>query len=78
MRAMRSSMPIFIFLGLGLIAVIGVIVLGASATSASVAVNNSSMEPLAVGVYSGETAVVFGFAALLIIIAGYFALRSIL
>jgi len=77
MRNMRSPMPIFIFVGLALIAVIGVIILGASATSASIAVNNTSTEPLSTGIYSIETSIIFGFSALLVIVAGYFALKTL-
>lgn len=78
MRNMRSPLPIFIFIALGLIAIIGVIILGASATSAVVAVNNTSTEELPLTIYHTEYYVVFGLAAILILLAGYFAFRTFL
>lgn len=76
MRAMRSPLPIFIFVGIALIAVIGVIILGASSTSAVVEVNNNETEELPLSIYHTEYYVVFGLAVLLMLLAGYFALRN--
>lgn len=78
MRNMRSPLPIFIFIGLGLIAVIGVIILGASSTAAVAQVNNTSTDDLSITIYHEEYYLVFGLAALLLLIAGYFALRTFL
>jgi NADH:ubiquinone oxidoreductase subunit 6 (subunit J) len=78
MRNMRSPLPIFIFIALGLIAVIGVIILGASSTAAVAEVNNTSTEELPLTIYHTEYYVVFGIAAILILLAGYFAFRTFL
>lgn len=76
MRNMRSPLPIFIFVGIALIAVIGVIILGASSTSAVVEVNNNETEELPLSIYHTEYYVIFGLAALLMLLAGYFAFRT--
>ncbi len=78
MRNMRSPLPIFIFIGLGLLAVFGVIILGASSTSAVAEVNNTSTEELPLSIYHTEYFVVFGIAAILLLLAGYFAFRTFL
>jgi len=78
MRNMRSPLPIFIFIGLSLLAVIGVITLGASSTAAVAQVNNTSTDDLSIAIYHEEYYVVFGIAALLMILAGYFAFRTFL
>lgn len=75
MRAMKSSLPIFIFIGLALFAIIGIAVLEAGAANASIAVNNTSTEDLAVNIYSGEAYILYGIGAILLLLAGYFALR---
>jgi hypothetical protein len=85
MRNMRSPLPIFIFIGLALIAIIGVIILGASSTSAVVEVNNSYMgvnntstDDLALTMYHEEYYLIYGIAAILFLVAAYFALRNFL
>lgn len=78
MRGMRSSLPIFLFIGIAFIAVIGVIVLGAAATSASEEVNTTATDDLSIGIYTWEYGLMFGIGALLLLVAGYFALRGVL
>lgn len=78
MRNMRSPLPIFIFVGIALIAVIGVIIIGASSTSAVVEVNNTETEELPLTIYHTEYYLIFGFAALMMLLAGYFAFRNFL
>ena len=75
MRNMRSSLPVFIFIGLALVAIIGVIILETSATSAGIAVNNTSTDTLSTGMYETEYNIVLGVSGLLLLVAGYFALK---
>lgn len=78
MRAMRSSLPVFLFIGIALIAIIGVMVLQSAATSASVEVGNTTTDDFSTGVYSIEVWVMYGIGALLFLVAGYFVLRGII
>lgn len=75
---MRSPLPIFIFVGIALIAIIGVMIMGASSTSAVAKVNNSDTEELPLTIYHTEFYIAFGIATLLMLLAGYFALRNFL
>jgi len=75
---MRSSLPIFIFVGLALIIAIGVAILGASAGSAVAEVGNSTTEELPLAIYETDYFVMYGLAAVFIIIALYFALRMMI
>jgi uncharacterized membrane protein len=76
MRNMRGTLPIFIFIGLALMAVIGAIVIQYSATAAVGEVNDTSKEELPLTLYSVENAVIYGIAAILMIFAAYFAFRA--
>ncbi len=75
---MRSPLPIFLLVGLALFAVIGIAIFGSAATTAVAQVNNTTTEEMPLTVYGAEYGIVFGIAALLIIIAAYFALRTFL
>ena len=72
---MRSPLPIFIFIGLALIAVIGLITLQYASTSASIEVNNTTSEPVATDLYEIDYGIIFGIAALIMLVAVYFALK---
>lgn len=72
---MRSSLPVFIFVGLALVAVVGMAMLGAASTAAVKEVNNTSTEELPLAIYETNYGLVFGISALLILMAGYFALK---
>lgn len=91
MRNMRSPLPVIIFIGIALFAVIGIIVLESSAKSASTSVinttayeasldeyGNTTSEDLPVGIYTVEYSIMFGLSALILLIAGYFALRAVI
>jgi ABC-type antimicrobial peptide transport system permease subunit len=78
MRAMRGILPIFIFVGLALMAVIGIVIFQSSATAAVVEVNDTSKEELPLTIFDAEYAVIFGIASILMILAGYFALRTMM
>jgi len=75
---MRSSLPIFIFVGLALVIAIGVAVLEVSTGSAISEVGNSTTEELPITLFGAEYAIMFGLAALLFILGAYFALKSII
>jgi hypothetical protein len=75
MRVMRSSLPIFLLVGLAMISIIGVIILQAGATAAVSEVNDTAKEELSLGMYEMQYGLAFGIGALLLIVAGYFALR---
>lgn len=75
MRGGRNTLPVFIFIGLALLAVIGAIVFGSAITTVSVEVNDTETETLSVGVYTVETVLIFGIAAVLCIVAIFFALN---
>ena len=78
MRAIKSPLPIFIFVGIALIAMIGVVIIGASSTSAVVEVNDTAKEELPLTIYHTEYYLIFGFAALMMLLALYFAFRGFL
>lgn len=72
---MSSPLPIFILLGLALMAMIGMMVLESSSTAAAVEVNNTTRDPLPLAVYTSDSVVVYGLVVLLVLIALYFVLR---
>lgn len=75
---MRSALPIFILVGVAMIAVLGVVILGAASSAAIAEVNDTSTEELPLVVYESEYAFMFGIAAVLLLVAGYFALRNLI
>lgn len=74
---MRSSLPIFIFVGLALVATIGIVIFGTVTTSAVAEVNNESKEELPLTIYGMEYGLIFGLGGLLCLLAVYFALKFI-
>ena len=78
MRAMRSPLPVFLLVGIALIAIIGIAVLGSAATSAAKEVNTTATEELSIGIYTWEYGLMFGLAVVIILVAGYFALRMVI
>ena len=77
MRSRKSALPIIIFIGLALVAVLGIVVLNTSATSAAMEVNNSSRDNLPLAVNATSSYFVEGIAVILFIIAIYFAVKFI-
>jgi fucose permease len=75
---MRSSLPIFIFVGLALIIAIGVAILGASAGSAVAEVGDTATEELPLAVFETSYFIFYGLGFIFVIIAMYFALRMML
>lgn len=69
-------MPIIIFMGLALMIGLGIVIMQASVTYAAVEVNDTATEELPVTVYSIETVLIGGVAAVMFILAAYFALRN--
>jgi flagellar basal body-associated protein FliL len=72
---MRSPLPIFILLGIALIAIVGIMVLETSAKSAATEVNNSSRDNVSMVFYTIDNTVIYGVVVMLILIALYFVLR---
>jgi hypothetical protein len=75
---MRSSLPIFIFVGLALIIAIGVAILGASAGSAVAEVGDTATEELPLAVFETSYFIFYCLGFIFVIIAMYFALRMML
>ena len=77
MRNMRSPLPVFIFVFIGVLAIVGVVILQASASTAASQVNNSTTENLAVALYGLDFYLMLGISAIIFIVAMIFALKSL-
>jgi hypothetical protein len=75
---MKSYLPIIIFIALALVSIIGLAIVESSATAAVVETGNTSKEEVPLTMYTAESAYIYVFAALLMIIAAYFAVKMIL
>jgi len=77
MKPMRSSLPIFLLIGLALISVIGVILLETGAGAAVAEVNDTAKDDLSLGMYEIEYGLMFGVGAMFFIVALYFVLKTL-
>ena len=65
-------------IGLGLIVLFGIVILDTASTAAIVEVNNTSTEELPLAVHNEGMYLLYGLSIIILLIAGYFALRTFL